>query len=80
MIIPIHIEGAVVPVVAWMRKVSHRNAPGAISAMAFIVNPVKPKVGFISGAVDSAILILPTFRLGERLGLPDVERPRKSLE
>jgi hypothetical protein len=55
---PIHIEGPVTPVVAWMRKVSHKNAPGAINAMAFIVNPVKPNVGFISGAVCSAILLL----------------------
>ena len=35
------------PVVAWAAKVSHRKAPGAMSAMAFIVKPVKPKVGFI---------------------------------
>jgi hypothetical protein len=58
MMIPIHIDGAVTPVVAWMRKVSHRNAPGAMSAMAFMVNPVKPNVGFISAVVFSAILIL----------------------
>src|SRR5665213_2434881 len=44
---PIHIEGAVAPSVAWGAKVSHRNAPGAMSAMAFIVNPVNPKVGVI---------------------------------
>jgi hypothetical protein len=58
MIIPIHIEGAVVPVVAWIRKVNHRNAPGAMSAMAFMVNPVKPNVAFISAVFLSAILIL----------------------
>ena len=46
--IPIHIAGAVIPVVAWMRIVSHRKAPGAISAMAFMVKPVRPSVGFIS--------------------------------
>jgi hypothetical protein len=28
--------------------VSQRKAPGAMSAMAFIVKPVKPNVGFIS--------------------------------
>jgi len=28
--------------------VSHRNAPGAISAIALIVRPVNPSVGFIS--------------------------------
>src|SRR5271165_181417 len=52
---PSHIAGAVTPVVAWMKKVSHRNAPGAISAMAFIVNPVSPRVAFISTEVFSAI-------------------------
>jgi hypothetical protein len=40
-------EGAVEPSVAWGANVSQRNAPGAMSAMAFIVNPVKPKVGVI---------------------------------
>jgi hypothetical protein len=44
---PIHIEGAVEPSVAWGANVSQRNAPGAMSAMAFIVNPVNPKVGVI---------------------------------
>ena len=38
-----------------MKKVSHRNAPGAMSAMAFIVNPVSPRVFFISTEVFSAI-------------------------
>ncbi len=40
------------------RKVSQRKAPGAISAMAFIVNPVKPRVGFISTGASSAMCIL----------------------
>src|ERR1700747_2720126 len=44
---PIHIEGAVDPSVAWGANVSQRKAPGAMSAMAFIVNPVNPKVGVI---------------------------------
>src|ERR1700739_1074909 len=44
---PIHIDGAVEPSVAWGANVSQRNAPGAMSAMAFIVTPVKPKVGVI---------------------------------
>jgi hypothetical protein len=35
------------PSVACGAKVSQRNAPGAMSAMAFIVNPVNPKVGVI---------------------------------
>src|SRR5437667_12752594 len=45
---PIHIAGAVAPAAACPAKVSQRNAPGAMSAMAFIVSPVKPNVGFIS--------------------------------
>src|SRR5579862_3534690 len=44
---PIHIEGAVAPSVAWGANVNQRKAPGAMSAMAFIVNPVNPKVGVI---------------------------------
>jgi len=46
--IPSHIAGPVTPVVAWIKKVSQRNAPGAMRAMAFIVRPVRPRVGFIS--------------------------------
>jgi hypothetical protein len=41
-----------------MTNVSHKNAPGAISAIAFIVNPVRPNVGFIS-ACSSAIKMSP---------------------
>src|SRR5689334_19346477 len=52
---PIHIAGAVLPAVPWATNVSHRKAPGAISAMAFIVRPVNPSVGCISGAEFSAI-------------------------
>src|ERR1700756_1553997 len=51
---PAHIAGAVAPAAACPAKVSQRNAPGAMSAIAFIVNPVKPNVGFISTA-SSAI-------------------------
>jgi hypothetical protein len=40
-------EGAVEPSVAWGANVNQRKAPGAMSAMAFIVNPVNPKVGVI---------------------------------
>jgi hypothetical protein len=39
--------------------VSHKNAPGAINAMAFIVNPVKPNVACISPVVFSAIRYSP---------------------
>src|SRR2546421_192271 len=35
-------------------NVSHRKAPGAISAMAFMVSPVKPSVGFILGCCESS--------------------------
>ena len=49
---PIHMEGAVegwpaTPVVAWMKKVSHRKAPGAMSAIALLVKPVRPSVACI---------------------------------
>src|SRR5579872_3378484 len=50
---PIHIAGAVAPAAACPAKVSQRNAPGAISAIAFIVNPVKPNVGFISAGASA---------------------------
>src|ERR1700730_12970209 len=55
---PIHIEGEVAPVLSWIANVSQRNAPGAISAIAFIVNPVSPRVAFISGADVSAMILL----------------------
>jgi hypothetical protein len=48
-------EGAVEPSPAWLKNVSHKKAPGAMSAMAFIVNPVRPKVAFISVVLFSAI-------------------------
>ena len=38
------------PVWAWRANVSHRNAPGAIRAIAFTVRPVRPNVFFILGA------------------------------
>src|SRR5713226_9081136 len=64
---PIHIAGAVAPAAACPAKVSQRNAPGAMSAMAFMVNPVKPNVGFISTA-SSAIWF---FSLGFTESLTD---------
>ncbi len=56
-------EGAVVPAVPCCTKVSHRKAPGAMSAMAFIVRPVRPRVGFMVTSDLSAI--------GNSPGLPD---------
>ena len=56
---PTHIAGPVAPVAAWMKNVSQRKAPGAISAIAFIVRPVRPNVGFILGASFSAMNKLP---------------------
>src|SRR5258708_5426515 len=47
--------GVVFPAVAWMKKVSQRKAPGAISAIAFAVRPVKPNVACILGSLFSAI-------------------------
>src|SRR6516165_6416015 len=47
---PVHMSGAVEPPfwAAWIWNVVHRNAPGAISAMAFTVIPVTVRVRFIS--------------------------------
>jgi hypothetical protein len=47
--------GPVVPVAAWMAKVSQRNAPGAINAIALLVSPVSPSVLFISPVDVSAM-------------------------
>jgi hypothetical protein len=52
---PIHMDGAVTPVVAWIWNVSQRNAPGAINAIAFMVNPVKPNVDFIRTGLSDMI-------------------------
>src|SRR5208283_1822468 len=60
---PLHIAGDVEPVVAWTTYVSHRKAPGAMSAIAFIVRPVRPNVACILGASFSAILVLLMFFL-----------------
>src|ERR1035441_7507030 len=58
---PAHMDGAVAPAVPWATKVSQRKAPGAMSAIAFIVKLVRPRVGFIvtselSGIVFSSIV------------------------
>ena len=55
---PNHMEGEVVPSVAWRTKVSQRKAPGAMSAIALLVSPVRPRVDFIWGAFCSAMSIL----------------------
>src|SRR5690242_15537451 len=39
---------------AWSWNVIHRNAPGAMSAMAFTVAPVRPSDGFTPGACGVA--------------------------
>src|SRR5690349_7718755 len=36
-------------------NVSHRNAPGAISAMALLVSPVRPSVGLVPDPVVPAV-------------------------
>src|SRR5262245_53003077 len=41
---------------AWSWYVVQRNAPGAISAIAFIVAPVSPSVGFTPVAVVSSAM------------------------
>jgi hypothetical protein len=55
---PIHIDGPVEPAAACPANVSQRKAPGAIRAMAFIVNPVSPKVFFISVFVSAIGILL----------------------
>jgi len=52
--------GPVVPVAAWMAKVSQRNAPGAIKAIALLVSPVSPSVFFIS-PVDTFAMCSPSW-------------------
>src|ERR1022692_2888202 len=49
-----------------MANVSQRNAPGAMSAIAFIVRPVRPSVGFISEEVvlSAIYLLLNVVRVG----------------
>src|SRR5579863_7522875 len=55
---PIHIAGAVAPAAPCPANVSQRKAPGAISAMAFMVKPVKPSVGFISAGASAIAFLL----------------------
>src|SRR6516162_5330285 len=54
---PTHMAGAVAPAAACPANVNQRKAPGAMSAIAFIVRPVSPRVACIFGA-SSAISIL----------------------
>src|SRR5271169_4459299 len=63
---PIHIEGDVAPSVAWGAKVSQRKAPGAMSAIAFIVSPVNPKVGVIFTSPVFSAMYSPLFILNFR--------------
>jgi hypothetical protein len=49
-------EGEVAPVVAWMKKVSQRKAPGAMRAIALLVKPVSPRVFCIWGADCSSAM------------------------
>src|SRR6202011_1151596 len=44
---------------AWIWNVVHRNAPGAMSAMALTVMPVSVRLRFISPACTSATLLPP---------------------
>jgi hypothetical protein len=41
-----------------MKNVSQRKAPGAMRAIALLVNPVNPRVACICGAFCSAMSIL----------------------
>jgi hypothetical protein len=61
------------PVLAWMKNVSQRKAPGAMRAIALLVSPVKPRVACICGAFCSAMSILLKFQF--RFAVP-VAAPR----
>jgi hypothetical protein len=54
---PNHIPWAAngAPYALWMKNVSQRNAPGAMSAIAFDVRPVKPRVEGGFAGVSAAI-------------------------
>src|SRR5713101_6739814 len=67
--IPNHMPQAATgaPYEAWMKNVSQRNAPGAISAMAFTVRPVNPRVarvvgGFSFSAIHNSSFVQHAFR------------------
>ncbi len=49
---------------AWIWNVVHRNAPGAMSAMALTVMPVSVRLRFISPEETSDTRMPPMFRLG----------------
>src|SRR5713226_10574466 len=56
--IPNHMPAAArgAPYEAWMKNVSQRNAPGAISAIALTVRPVRPNVALdVDGAGSDGI-------------------------
>src|SRR5947209_2075404 len=65
---PSHIDmpAAGAPVRTCGPKVSQRNAPGAMSAIALLVNPVRPRVGLSVGVVDGSAIGL---RIGGFYGL-----------
>jgi hypothetical protein len=68
-------SGAVAAACSW--NVIHRNAPGAISAMAFIVTPVSPSVG-LTPAVPPPVCswaMRPPFAGQAREQLPYHARP-----
>src|ERR1700683_3436874 len=56
---PVHMSGAVdAPPFSnadWAWNVVHRNAPGAISAIAFTVTPVSVRLRFISPLLGAAV-------------------------
>src|SRR5262245_61253491 len=49
-----------------MKKVSHRKAPGAISAIALTVNPVNPRVDGGFGAADCGAICTPSHASARR--------------
>jgi hypothetical protein len=46
----------------WSWKVVHKNAPGAMSAIALMVTPTRPRVGFNPPELDDCVLVMRLIR------------------
>jgi hypothetical protein len=55
--------GAVAAACNWY--VIHKKAPGAMSAMAFMLAPIKPRVGFTLGTLRSAMIVSSRFKMNK---------------
>src|SRR5262245_50374334 len=77
---PNHIPWAAIgaPYALWMKNVSHKNAPGAMSAMAFEVNPVRPSVALLSDFSFDDISVSFSIWLAKQLKQSGRRCPRKT--